>query len=259
MKDKLVSLPEAAAKVKSGMTIGIGGWASRRKPMRLIHEICKGPAMDLTVVSYGGPDVGMLCAAGKVRRLIFGFVSLDHIPLDPHFRRARENGDIEAFEIDEGMLQWGLLAASARLPFLPVRAGIASDVQRLNKELKLITSPYEDRETLIAMPALNLDLALIHANRADRHGNTAFTGPDPFFDDLFCDAARKSIVVAEKVVEGADLLGNDCVHCLALNRSQVSYVAEAPAGAAPTSCEPDYGVDLDLLRTYASDPMGALA
>lgn len=259
MKDKLVTLAAAAANVQSGMTIGIGGWSSRRKPMRLVHEICKGPATDLTVVSYGGPDVGMLCAAGKVRKLIFGFVSLDHIPVDPHFRRARENGEIEAFEIDEGMLQWGLLAASCRLPFLPVRAGLASDVQRVNRELKLITSPYEDGETLIAMPALNLDLALIHANRADRHGNTVLTGPDPYFDDLFCGAARRAIVAAEKVIESADLLGDDCVHCLALNRSQVSHVVEIPAGAAPTSCEPDYGVDLDLLNAYVDDPMTALA
>ena len=64
------------------MTIGIGGWGARRKPMSLIREICKSTLKDLTIVSYGGPDVGMLCSSGKVKKLIFGFVSLDLIPLD---------------------------------------------------------------------------------------------------------------------------------------------------------------------------------
>ena len=74
-------------------------------------------------MSYGGPDVGLLCAAGKVRRVVFGFVTLDSIPLDPHFRAARQSGAIEATEIDEGMFYLGLLAAAQRLPFLPTRAG----------------------------------------------------------------------------------------------------------------------------------------
>ena len=85
------------------MTIGIGGWGSRRKPMSLVRAILRSDLKDLTVVSYGGPDVGLLCAAGKVRKLVYGFVSLDSIPLEPHFRAAREAGRIEATELDEGM------------------------------------------------------------------------------------------------------------------------------------------------------------
>jgi glutaconate CoA-transferase subunit A len=81
---------EVAGRLRSGMTIGIGGWGSRRKPMALVRAILRSDLAGLTVVSYGGPDVGLLCAAGKVRRLVFGFVSLDSIPLDPHFRAARQ-------------------------------------------------------------------------------------------------------------------------------------------------------------------------
>ena len=110
------------------MTIGIGGWGSRRKPMALVRAILRSALRDLTIVSYGGPDVGLLVAAGKVRRLVYGFVSLDSIPLEPHFRRARQRGAIELTELDEGMLHWGLLAAAHRLPFLPIRAGLGSDV-----------------------------------------------------------------------------------------------------------------------------------
>ena len=85
---KVLSPDEVAGELRSGMTIGIGGWGSRRKPMALVRAILRSDLSDLTVVSYGGPDVGLLCAAGKVRRVVCGFVSLDSIPLEPHFRRA---------------------------------------------------------------------------------------------------------------------------------------------------------------------------
>lgn len=145
------------------MTIGIGGWGSRRKPMSLIREILKSELTDLTVVSYGGADVGLLCAAEKVRKVVFGFVSLDSIPLDPHFRAARQAGRIEVSEYDEGMLQWGLYAAGIRMPYLPTRAGLGSDVLRVNPELQTIVDPYAG-ESLVAMPALPLDAALVHMN-----------------------------------------------------------------------------------------------
>jgi len=233
-----------------GMTIGIGGWGARRKPMALVREILRSPLKDLTVVSYGGPDVGLLCAAGKVRKLVFGFVTLDVIPLDPHFRTARQSAAIEAMEIDEGMLQWGLKAAALRLPFLPTRAGLACDVERLNPQLKTIRSPYADGETLLAMPALQLDAALIHVNHADSRGNAQILGPDPYFDDLFCGAAKQRYVSCERIVETEEFEKLGCVHTLLLNRSMVDGVVETPFGAHPTSCPPRYGIDQEHLKTY---------
>ena len=79
------------AEIQSGMTIGIGGWGSRRKPMSLVRALARSSVTDLTVVSYGGPDLGILCATGKVKKAIYGFVSLDSIPLEPHFRKARQS------------------------------------------------------------------------------------------------------------------------------------------------------------------------
>lgn len=106
--DKTMTAAEVVGRLADGMTIGIGGWGPRRKPMALVREILRSPLKDLTVVAYGGPEVGMLCAAGKVRKVVFGFVSLDVIPLEPHFRAARERGEIDVWELDEGMLQLGL-------------------------------------------------------------------------------------------------------------------------------------------------------
>ena len=128
------------------MTIGIGGWGSRRKPMALVRALLRSDVTDLTVVTYGGPDLGLLCSAGKVRRRHYGFVSLDSAPFyDPWFAKARTAGAIEVREMDEGMVKCGLQAAAARLPFLPIRAGLGSDVRAFwGDELRTVTSPYPD-------------------------------------------------------------------------------------------------------------------
>jgi glutaconate CoA-transferase, subunit A len=247
---------DVVAELRDGMTIGIGGWGSRRKPMSLVRAILRSELTDLTVVSYGGPDVGLLCAAGKVRRVVYGFVSLDSIPLEPHFRAARESGSVEATELDEGMLQWGLYAAAQRLPFLPTRAGLGSDILTVNPGLKLVADPYGGGE-LVAMPALHLDVALVHMNRADARGNGQFLGPDLYFDDLFCLAADRAYMSCERLVATEALLDEGPVHTLRINRSMVHGVVEAPGGAHFTSCVPDYDRDEAFQRSYvraAKDP-----
>src|SRR6266550_5207867 len=132
------------------MTIGIGGWGSRRKPMALVRALCRSAVKDLRIVSYGGLDVGLLCRGGKVREVVYSFVSLDSIALEPHFRNARQSGAVQTTELDEGMFLLGLQAAAWRVPFLPTRVGLGSDVLRLNPALQLVRSPYADGEELIA-------------------------------------------------------------------------------------------------------------
>ncbi len=256
MKDKRIPAEEVVAELRPGMTIGIGGWGSRRKPMALVRAILRSDLKDLTIVTYGGPDVGLLCAAGKVRRLITGFVSLDSIALDPCYRAARQRGDLEVVEYDEGMLQWGLYAAALRLPFLPTRAGLGSDVLTLCPELRTVRSPYRDAhgdgEELVAMPAIELDVALCHLNRADMAGNAQFLGPDLYFDDLYLGAAKRRFVSVERVVATEELLAAGSVHTLRIHRGMVDGVIEAPRGAAFTECTPDYGRDEELQARYAA-------
>jgi glutaconate CoA-transferase subunit A len=250
--DKRTTEAAVIAELRSGMTIGIGGWGSRRKPMSLVREILRSNLDNLTLVSYGGPDVGLLCAAGKVAKVVYGFVSLDSIPLEPHFRVARQTASVEAVELDEGMFQWGLYAAANRLPFLPTRAGLGSDVLKYNPQLKLVKSPYEDGEEFVAMPALELDVALIHMNRADESGNGQFLGPDFFFDDLFCLAAKRRFMSCERIVATRDLLAEGSLHTLKINRTMVDGVIEAPGGAHFTECPPDYGRDEGFQKEYAA-------
>ncbi len=249
--DKRTSIAEIVGELRDGMTIGIGGWGSRRKPMAIVRELLRSGRKDLTIDSYGGPDVGLLCAYGKVKKVLYGFVSLDSIPLEPHFRVARQTATIEASELDEGMFQWGLYAAALRLPFLPTRAGLGSDVMRINPQLRMVTSPYEDGEQLVAMPALELDVAIVHMNRADVHGNGQFLGPDPFFDDLFCMAAKRAFLTCEQIVPTDQLLKEGGPYSLKINRSMVHGVVETPGGAHFTECPPDYARDEAFQREYA--------
>ncbi len=260
-RDKRMSLDDVVAELRDGMTIGIGGWGPRRKPMALVRAILRSDLKNLTIVSWGGADVGLLVRAGKVSKLVYAFVSLDTMPLEPNFQRARQAGTIpEVVELDEGLFQTGLRAAAQRLPFLPARAGLGSDVMVNNPGLKTVTSPYADtdgvHEELVAMPALHLDVALVHLNRADWHGNATYLGPDPYFDDLFAMAAEKTYLSVEKVVDTAGLTVDTPVQRLLLNRMMVSGVVETPNGAHFTTCTPDYERDEKFQKAYAAAAAG---
>ena len=252
--DKRMTEEEVVAELEDGMVLGIGGWGSRRKPMSVVRAILRSPLRDLTVVSYAGPDLGLLCAAGKVRRMVTAFASLDSIPLEPHVRAARQAGAVEDEPWDEGLFLLGLQAAAWRVPFLPSRAGLGSDLLRLNPRLRTVRSPYDDGEELVAAPALVLDAAVIHLNRGDAVGNGQFLGPDPYMDELFLAAAPtgKRFLSVERVVPTEALAGEGPVSSLLVSRALVDGVVEAPGGAHPTSCAPDYGRDEAFQREYAA-------
>ncbi len=260
-RDKRMTIEEVVASLEDGMTIGIGGWGPRRKPMALVRAILRSDLKDLTVVSWGGADVGLLARAGKIRKLVYAFVSLDSIPLEPSFQKARQEGTIpEVVELDEGMFQTGLKAAAERLPFLPMRAGLGSDVLVNNPWIETVTSPYDEghgREELVAVPALRLDVALVHLNRADVHGNATYLGPDPYFDDLFAMAAERTYLSVEQVVDTAGLTVDTPVQRVLLNRMMVTGVVETPNGAHFTTCTPDYERDERFQRAYAAAAGGS--
>lgn len=252
MIDKRMSAADVVAQIKDGMTIGIGGWATRRKPMALVRELARSNVKDLTLVAgYGGPDLGMLLASGKVKKLVFAFASLDQYPLEPHFRSARQSGSVEVLELDEGMFHWGLRAAAMGLPFLPTRVGIGTDIiNQSGFDFKMVKSPYDDGEELVAMPALKLDVALIHAHRSDARGDLLTLSTDPLFDELYVRAADKAFASVEKIVPTAELdMANNSRYNL-VERPMIAGVVEAPYGAHPTSAAPDYELDLKAIKAY---------
>ncbi len=250
--DKRVTIDDVVAEIHDGMTVGIGGWGSRRKPMALVRALCRADVRDLTLVSYGGPDVGLLCHAGKVKHVVYAFVSLDSIALEPHFRNARQAGAVSTTEVDEGMFLLGLQAAAWRVPFLPTRVGLGSDVMRVNPHLRTVRSPYADGEELVAMPALNLDVALVHMHRGDQGGNGQYLNIDPYFDDLMCMAAQRRFMAVEQLVDTDDFLKEGPPQSLRINRLMTDGVVETPHGAHFTECVPDYPRDEAFQKAYAA-------
>ena len=247
--DKLVSASEALSVIEDGMTVGIGGWGPRRKPMALVRELLRTEVKDLTVIAYGGADVGLLCTAGKVRKIIFAFVSLDFMPLEPAFRKAREAGSVNVLEIDEGMMLLGLRAAAWGCPFIPTRIGLGTDLLSNAPEIALIDSPYDEKEW-VAMPALKPDVALIHATRADRRGVCEIESPDHYMDDWFARAAKHTIVSVDEVVETSHFSDPAVARRVFWERNCTQAVVHRPGGAHPSSSDPLYGFDVAHFKKY---------
>ncbi|MFC6981154.1 CoA transferase subunit A [Microbulbifer taiwanensis] len=219
--------------------------------MALVRELLRSDVRDLTVVAYGGADLGLLCASGKVKKVIFAFATLDFIPLEPYFRQARQSGELEVMEIDEGMMLLGLRAAAWNIPFIPTNLGLGTDVVKVNPDLKIIDSPYDDKEW-VAMPALKLDAALVHVDRADARGVCQIKGPDYYMDDWFARAADNAIVSCDELVDTEYFARGDEARYVLWERSQTSSVVPIAGGAHPSSCNPLYGFDVAHFKEYAA-------
>jgi len=250
MIDKRVELADGIKEIRDGDSIVIGGWGPFRKPMALIREIVRSPVNDLTILSFAGMDLDLLIGAGKVKTAIFGFVSFEGAPGRPgNFNRARMEGSVSMKELSEYMFICQFRAAAERLPFYPVRGGIGTDILTLNSEIKTFQDPYSS-ETLVAIPACAPDYALIHVNEADQLGNAKITG-EPYLDRLFVRAGQNVIISAEKIVPVGEIQDNTILSCW------VDKVVEAPQGALPCDCYPEYQYDAKAFVQYgqaAKDP-----
>ena len=248
MLDKRLHPEDVIAQIHNGDTVIIGGWGGGRRPMALIRDIVRSDLKNLTVVSFAGMDADLLIGAGKVKKLITPMMSFEGAPgIAGNYRRARQNGTLEVMELSEQLCRLGLKAAAERLPFYPTRCGLGTDLLKVNPEMATFEAPYTG-ETLVAMPSLRGNVALIHVNAADPSGYGQILG-EPFFDALIARSADKVFLSAERVVPLADLKADPwAVH---IGRLWVHGVVEAPYGAHPGDCYPDYDWDSNHLTEYS--------
>jgi glutaconate CoA-transferase subunit A len=251
---KIISLSELVSQISNGSSIVIGGWGQVRKPMAIIREIVRSGKKNLTVMSFAGIDIDLLIGANAVKKVIYPFAGFDVAPVTlGNFRRARQEGVIDFVDLSENMFTSGFKAAAERLPFYPTRAGLGSDILEMNPRLKTIASPYTN-ERLVAMYALEPDIALIHVNAADKYGNCQILG-DPFFDYLFVKAGKKVFVSCEKIVDTESI--NQKYEQVVIHPPWVTGILELSYGAHPGLCYPDYKVDQAHIAEYSkstSDP-----
>jgi glutaconate CoA-transferase subunit A len=245
--NKLMRVDELVAHIPRGSSIAIGGSSLSRKPMSLVRALAARGAGDFTlIVDVGGPEVDLLIGAERVAKVIYAFVGFEIMGLAPHFRRAREQGSLAFEEWTEFTVMAGLDATIKRVPFLPTHTGLATDVLAVNQSFRLFEDPFGG-ETLVAVPALKPDFALIHVNLADPQGNGVILG-DGHVDVLCAKAARTTILSAERVVSAEELqrYGRD----VQIHRIHVDGVIEAPWGAHFTGCAPYYRADLAHVQEY---------
>jgi len=234
--DKRASLADAVSLVSDGATVALGGGLSARLPMAMVRELVRQGRRGLHLVgSAHSIDVDVLVATGAVRRLEESYVGFEQdLGLAPAYRRAAEERSIEVAESCCATILAQLRASEMGLPFLPVRGVRGSDIARLHPEYAEVTCPFTG-ETLVAVPALRPDVALLHAPAGDRYGNLHLEQPY-VLDERFAAASAMVVATVDELVPTDDLVA----------------VAEAPFGAHPSSCYPRYAYDRDHLREYVS-------
>lgn len=243
----IIDEKEAAGWIKDGMSIIIGGFITSSHPMAIIRQIIKNGIKNLTVIgsASSGLDVDLLIGAGCVKKLISPYVAGEVIaPIGPFFRVAAERGEIEVWEIDESMYYCGLRAAAHLLPFMPWRGCVGTCFPEVNPNIKVFKDPIKG-ETLLAVPAIEPDIAILHAAYADPYGNVCHIGTG-FGDRAQHLAADKTIVQVEKIVPNEEIRKDPGKTSIV----GADAIVRAPYGAHPYSSPGFYIEDQRHLREY---------
>ncbi len=227
--------------------MALGGVTLYRRPMAFSLALMKryertGSPSDLTLLCFtAGLESDLLVGSGMVSKVRSCYFGLDAFGLAPHFTRAAAAGEIEIIEESEASLANGLRASLAGVGFIPSTAWQGTDLLTLRPDVKEVEDPYSG-ERLTAFPAISCDVAVIHALRADDHGN-ADIGRNLGVDRELALVADIVILTSEQIVadiDRAEIFG-----------PVVDAVVEAPFGAWPTSCHPHYPLDGHAALRYS--------
>jgi glutaconate CoA-transferase subunit A len=237
---------QVADAVPDGATVALGGVRLQRRPLALAQALARAGRRDLTIVTFlGSLDVEVLLAAGCVAELHAAAVSLDAVGLAPHYREARQTGDVRFVEWSEGLLLTSLEAAARGVPASTAWMGLGSDLPAINPWLQEGSDPFQGKPVM-NVRALEIDVALLHVSHADDAGNLYIDG-DAGVDGLFARAARRTLVSCERRQP-------DDPRLAAVSRLWVDGLIDAPGGAWPGGCRPHYAPDLEAVRRGAHLP-----
>ena len=242
--------------VADGDTIFLGGFG-HAVPFALGHELIRAGKRDLTICRSGADILAdQLIAAGCVSNVIFGWIGNPDVGISHAFRRAVADGSIDYEEWTNWSMVLRLEAARMGVPFLPSRVLLAGDGPSQLADLANVECPYTG-EVLSAIPALEPDVALVHAQRADAQGNVQLWGV--IGDTVAGALASKRIIVSVEEIVDPDVLRRDPNRTV-LPAHRVSAVVEVPWGAHPSYVQGHYTRDDDHYLAYDQEsrtPAGA--
>ncbi|HZD25441.1 MAG TPA: CoA-transferase [Alphaproteobacteria bacterium] len=219
-------------------------------PMEAVRGIIRRGVKDLHLVCVptGGIAADLLIGAGCIGTVETSAVSLDEYGQAPAFGRAVRSGAVRIMDATCPAVYAALQAGEKRIPFIPLRGLIGSDVQRSRKDWKVIDNPFGEDDPIVLLPAIVPDVALIHARKADRFGNL-YIGDNRELMTM-AHAARQTLATAESIVDD-NLLEDPLLRPAVIPSIYVGAVAKAQNGARPLNLPGGYATDADHLALYA--------
>ncbi len=246
--DKRMTVNEAVANlIAGGDYMGIGGFGTNRIPTAVLHEILRQGKKELGLSGHTAThDFQILAAGGVINRVDVAYViGLEARGLSRAARKLFEEAKIEVCEWTNAALAWRYRAASMGIPFIPARVMFGTDTMKYSAA-KTTTCPFTGK-TLLALPALYPDLAVIHVHRSDKYGNCQIDGITVSDYDL-ARAAKKVIITAEEIVSD-DVIRDDPSRTI-IPGYCVDAVCEVRYGSYPGNMPYAYFSDEDHLREW---------
>ena len=238
--DKRMTEQEAVSKfVYDGCYIGTELYGTVRAPMSLAREVVRQNKKDLRVCGQGVLELDLWLASGLVKKLDITYIGLEVYGTSSALRRAVESGQVEkCVEWSNGAITWRMKATAMGVPFLPTRSMLGTDTLAYSAA-KVIEDPFTGIKVAL-LPALILDVALIHVHRADMYGNCQIEGISGFAAEM-ARACKRLIVSAEEIIHTEEIRKNP-------DRTIIPYylvdaVVHAPYGSYPGEMAYNYGRD----------------
>jgi glutaconate CoA-transferase, subunit A len=265
ISDKLITLKEAVERfIKDGCQIAIGGFAVSRNPMALSYEIIRQRIKDIHLVCHSnGQALDMLIGAGCVKRVEIAYGGNGrYAPTCIRFRNAVEKGEIEIEDYSNYQMSLRFFAGALGIPYMPTKSGLGTDIVNIegfsnetrkekkvaSKKLVVAQNPFkEDDDKLVLLPALNPDVALIHAQYVGEDGTVRIKGLT-FADIEQAKSADVVIVTCEEIVPTTFIRMDPDQN--SLPPFFVDAIVKIPYGAYPTSCYAFYDYDPKHLNMY---------
>lgn len=238
--------------VQDGDLVGIGGLSFWRKPIEACREIIRQDKKDLSLCTFvGGIEIDMLVAAGCASKVRACFVGMEIFGMAPHYRKAVESGSIEVSEESEASIALGLKSSYLKVPFMPLKGMIGTDFPKVRNDIKQFEDPLGSGTQLIALPKIDLDVAILHVPYADQYGNGNIAGA-VWLDDDMAKTAKKTIIICERLLETEDIRYLQGKAQLPMQTTNA--VVKVPFGAHPTSCYDRYTFDALHIQKYLKTP-----
>ncbi len=245
--DKLMSEQEAISTfVYDGCYIGTELYGTVRCPMSLARELVRQGKKDLRVCGQGVLELDLWMAAGLVKKLDITYIGLEVYGTSNALRRAVESGQIvTCVEWSNASISWRMKATAMGVPFLPARSMLGTDMIKYSSA-KVVQDPFTGLKVCL-LPALILDVAIIHVHRADRYGNAQIEGITGFAAEM-ARATKRLIISAEEIVPTDEIRKYP-------DRTIIPYflvdaVVHAPFGSHPGEMAYVYGRDEPVIREW---------